>query len=134
MHSEHFSDARHLPPASRPAGTTASVTWASATTHRHGKVEILTITGELDMFTSPQVREEIHRCLANRPELLVIDLTAVTFLGVAGLALVAQASAVLHTALRVVAHQRAVVRPIEITGLGRKLVLFDTVEQALVAE
>ena len=102
----------------------------SITEHHCGDAEIVVITGDIDMSTSPQVWEALHRCLATHVALLMVDLTAVTFLGSSGLKLLARTARAPYTALRVAAHQRAVLRPIQITGLDQVLALFDTVEQA----
>ena len=68
-------------------------------------------------------------------EILVIDLTPVTFMDSRGLqALVdaTQAAQQQREPLRIVVdHTRPVVRPIQVTGLDNVLALFNTVEDAV---
>jgi anti-sigma B factor antagonist len=68
-------------------------------------------------------------------EILVIDLTAVTFFASAGLQAlvdVTEAAQQRREPLRIVVdHNRPVIHPIKIIGLDHVLALYDTVEQAL---
>lgn len=85
------------------------------------------------MSTGPPLHERIQRCLDKRPAVLVLDLTAVTFLGSTGLSIRVDAhqSATPHTVLRVVAGHHAVLRPIQLTGLDHFLTVDASVERAL---
>ena len=81
-------------------------------------------TGEVDCTTAPHLQERVERLLDDGAREVVIDLTAVTFLDSAGLC----ALATLHrrataggVRLRVLAATRAVIRPMEITGLWHLL-------------
>jgi anti-anti-sigma factor len=97
---------------------------------------VVTVSGDVDMLTGPRVRDELRRCLGRRPPLLVLDFSAVTFFGTAGLGLLVEArnAATPDTAVRVVAGTRTVLRPIQIAGLDQVVAVFDDVEQALAAE
>ena len=114
-------------PAAPPSGL------LSVTAHRSGDVEVVTVAGEVDMVTGPQVQAAIQRGLAAGPPVLVVDLTAVTFLSSTGLTALVQANqdAGERTSLRVVAAHRAVLHPIELTGLDAELAVFPSLEQAL---
>ena len=87
----------------------------SATTGR-----VLTVAGEVDSSTAPSFRAVVDSAFADGVPALTIDLDGVTFLDSAGLCVLAGAhrravqSGVL---LRVVASNRAVIRPLQITGL-----------------
>ena len=81
---------------------------------------LLTVTGEVDSSTAPQLREVLDTAFADGVPTLTIDLDAVTFLDSAGLCVLAGAhrrAAEAGIALRVLASSRAVVRPLQITGL-----------------
>ena len=89
---------------------------------------VLRVSGELDMLTAPilteHVQEQLTRDTTGGPRTVVFDLTGVSFLGSAGLAVLAHA----HTAasdrgdaVQVVATARAVLRPLEVTGLNKVL-------------
>ncbi|HKS50548.1 MAG TPA: anti-sigma factor antagonist [Pseudonocardiaceae bacterium] len=92
--------------------------------------------GEVDVLTVGRLRAAVDEALreaAGRP--VVVDLTAVTFLGSHALAaLVDAASQVARRSepLRVVVDEtRAVTRPLQITGLDEVLALYYSVEEAL---
>jgi len=80
----------------------------------------LTVVGEVDAFTAPMLRSAIASQLEGQPRELVLDLSAVEFLGSAGLAALVETQ---HSArdrdvaLRLIATSRAVTRPLESTGL-----------------
>jgi anti-sigma B factor antagonist len=81
---------------------------------------LLTVTGEIDSSTAPSLRAVVDTAFADGARELTVDLEGVTFLDSAGLCVLAAA----HrraiedgVVLRVVASGRAVVRPLQITGL-----------------
>jgi anti-sigma B factor antagonist len=92
--------------------------------------------GEVDVLTVGRLRTAVDEALrdaAGRP--VVVDLTAVTFLGSHGLAALAEAASKAERRrepLRVVVDEtRAVIRPLQITGLDEALALYYSVEEAL---
>jgi anti-sigma B factor antagonist len=46
---------------------------------------VIVVAGEIDSVTAPKLSTALHRELERRPAVLILDLTAVSFLGVAGL-------------------------------------------------
>ena len=105
-------------------------------TRRAGSCEVLTVAGEIDLSVAGPLRDKITQCLDTRPTVLVIDLSAVTFLSSPGLsALVdAQRAGAPDTTVRIVAAGRAVLRPMQITGLDRVLPGYPTLDAALAAD
>ncbi|QYN39079.1 STAS domain-containing protein [Pseudonocardia sp. DSM 110487] len=101
---------------------------------RNGAV-VLAVEGEVDIATAAQLREALDHALNDagmRP--VVVDLTAVSFLASRGLAILAEAhrSAGVLQPLRVVVDEaRPVIRPLQLSGLGRVLSLFHTLDDAL---
>ena len=84
----------------------------------------LTVTGEIDSSSAPVVRQHLDALLDDAVRELVVDLTAVTFLDSAGLCVLAathRRAAADGVDLRVLASSRAVVRPLQITGLWQLL-------------
>jgi anti-sigma B factor antagonist len=76
--------------------------------------------GEVDSSSAPLLRAEIDGVLDAGATELVIDLDGVTFLDSAGLSVLAgthRRAAAEGVALRVLASTRAVIRPMQITGL-----------------
>ncbi|HEX5113714.1 MAG TPA: STAS domain-containing protein [Pseudonocardiaceae bacterium] len=105
------------------------------TAQQQGNCEVLTVSGEIDLSTEALLRDPIARCLHTRPRVLVVDLSAVTFMGSSGLSALreAQDQGAPHTLVRVVVASRAVLRPIHVTGVERMLSIYPTLEQALAA-
>lgn len=88
-------------------------------------VVVVTVSGEVDALTAPRLAELVQHRLLARPSLLVVDLSAVAFLGVAGLGVLlrfaAEATA-RGVELRIVTGQSPVVqRILDVTGAGREL-------------
>jgi anti-sigma B factor antagonist len=96
-------------------------------------VFVLAVAGELDMLTAPRLSQTLEEALADEPRLLVVDLSDVTFLDSAGLAalLAARREARTGTSLRVVANQRATLRPMQLTGVDEYLSVYASRRDAL---
>jgi anti-sigma B factor antagonist len=80
----------------------------------------VTAAGEIDSTSAPVLRERLEALLEGGIEGFVVDLVQVTFLDSAGLCVLAAAhrrSAELGVRMQVVAASRAVIRPLQITGL-----------------
>ena len=98
---------------------------------------MVAVAGEIDLVTVDRLRAAVAAGFAELRdgEILVIDLTEVTFLASQGLQVlveVTQAAQQRREPLRlVVDHTRPMIRPIEMTGLDEVLALLYTVEDAL---
>jgi anti-sigma B factor antagonist len=98
-------------------------------------VVVVRLRGDLDLLTAPLLREAL-RPLIHEPGTVLVNLTGVGFLGSAGLAELAgaQDGATGNGArLALVASGRAVVRPLEVTGLAELFQIFDSEDAALAA-
>jgi len=76
--------------------------------------------GEIDSSSAPQLRAELEEILAAGVRELTVDLTGVTFLDSAGLCVLAavhRRAVAEGVRLRVLVSTRAVIRPLQITGL-----------------
>jgi anti-sigma B factor antagonist len=101
---------------------------------RGGGVNIVTVVGELDVATSPELREELDRIAANGGRETVVDLLAVSFVDSTALGILVEASRKLKArggSLRIVCDDRRIARIMEITGLDRVLRLHATLREAL---
>jgi anti-sigma B factor antagonist len=100
--------------------------------HQHGGDVVVEVRGEIDLLTAPRLHETVRAVLERQPPVLVIDLLAVGFLGVPGLAtlLDIQHRAGERTRLRVAAGP-AIRRSLCFTGLDRRFALYPTVEDAM---
>jgi anti-sigma B factor antagonist len=80
----------------------------------------LAVAGEVDSSSAPALRTAVDDAFAAGVSELVVDLDAVTFLDSAGLCVLAGAhrrAEEERVRLRVLASNRAVIRPLQITGL-----------------
>ena len=115
---------------------------------------VATVNGELDLFTAPHLHDEVSGCFAGGlphvgdvsdarsagspaqvPQIVVFDLTGVTFLAAAGLRFIMAASMTASDhgqLLRVVTGDKGNTRRmLQITQLDTVLALFPRVEDAL---
>lgn len=108
----------------------------SVGTTERDEVTVLTVSGEVDVYTAPQLRSAIEERIAEGQTAFVVDMQEVAFLDSTGLGvLVGRLKAVkkLDGWLRVVCTNERILRLFGITGLDRVLPIFDTVDAALAA-
>ncbi|MEU7143445.1 STAS domain-containing protein [Nocardia sp. NPDC046473] len=97
-------------------------------------VAVLTVGGEVDAASAPELQSGIEDALGHAPALLVVDLSGVRFFGSAGLSVLLFAvEAAAKGGLRVVASSQ-VRRPIEVTGLDGVIEVYETLHAALNSE
>lgn len=99
----------------------------------HENAVVIHVSGEIDTLTAPALSEQLAQRLPNAP-LVVLDLSAVTFLGSAGLAALVAAkddAAQRGALLRLVCGSRIVTRALEATGLLGLFDVADGVPEAL---
>jgi len=100
---------------------------------------VVTVIGEVDLMTSPEVLHEVMAGIeeADKP-LCILDLTGVTFLGSPGLAMLITASnqaSTLGGVLRIVVDSdHPIIQPIQVTGLIDILAFYHSVDDALDAD
>ena len=101
--------------------------------HQVDQTVVLTVSGEVDMLSAPQLAEAINTALATGPAGLVVDLSRVDFLASAGMTVLvtAQAEVAPPTRFAVVANGSATSRPIKLMGLDNVLSLYSTLDSAL---
>jgi anti-sigma B factor antagonist len=95
---------------------------------------VLSVRGEVDSLTTPQLEPALATLLDGSEQLLVIDLSEVTFLASSGLAaLIRTAQRVEERGrrLRLVVANRAVRRPLEVTGSDQLFDLFGDLPSSL---
>ncbi|MBB4688187.1 STAS domain-containing protein [Amycolatopsis jiangsuensis] len=100
-----------------------------------GRVAILALHGEFDLFTTPGVDRAIDTILLRGPRRLVVDLSHVCFLDSAGLEVLVAGHrrAGPRTDLRIVATTRATWRPLQIGRLHETLVIHTSCAAAIAA-
>ncbi len=99
-------------------------------------VVLLSPSGDLDAYTAPGLRAELHRATDGNGDvaLVVVDLKGITFIDSAGLGTLVGAHRRMRESggrLRIVRPPALVSRAFELTGLDEVLDLCDDREQAL---
>jgi anti-sigma B factor antagonist len=89
-----------------------------------GPGAVVTAAGEVDSTSAPVLRDRLESLLDDQVADVTVDLTGVTFLDSAGLCVLAavhRRAAGQGIGFRVLASSRAVIRPLQITGLWNLL-------------
>jgi anti-sigma B factor antagonist len=120
-------------PANRRGPADDPVNGVAVAVEHHGEAVVVQVSGELDLLTTPRLDNAASAALRERPSLLVLDLTEVTFLGSAGMAsLVAvRQAAGDEVQIRLAAANPVVVRAMEVVGLDEEFALYATCDEAL---
>lgn len=87
-------------------------------------VTTVTVTGDLDLSTTPRLQDRLDDELKLRPAALIIDLDAVGFCSSGGLSTLLEAVTNAHARgipCAIIATRRAVVRPVKLLQLDRVL-------------
>lgn len=97
-------------------------------------VPVLEVVGDVDLRTAPELAEHLSHLLASTtPPVVVLDLRAVTFLGVAGLSVLVNVhlrARLQHTTLRIVANTPPVCRALTVAALHQPLVVYPQLAAA----
>ncbi|WP_158886041.1 STAS domain-containing protein [Amycolatopsis anabasis] len=85
-------------------GTNPVATPVTVTVDRHGPAVVLSVHGEIDLATAPQLAESIGLAMRERPPVLIVDLTECGLFSSAGLnaLIAARRDCGEHTELRLV--------------------------------
>ena len=97
-------------------------------------VIVARISGDLDYLCAPQLRRRLLDQVDASCRLLVVDLTGVTMLSAAAMEMLLAVdvlAAARSCELRLVASNRAVLRPLSLTGLDERLAVHGTLADAL---
>ena len=93
-------------------------------------VPVLNVRGEIDVATSPELDELLTGLVARGPELIIVDLTDVSFIDSTGLGVLVGAVRDVRAGggdLRLVVTQPQIIKLLELTGLDE---VFSIVENA----
>ena len=108
----------------------------SVTTSRQDDVTIVSVAGEVDVYTAAQLRSALDEEVAAEHVQLVVDLDEVTFLDSTGLGvLVGRLKLVRNQSgwLRLVCSNERILRVFRITGLDKVFGIHASVDEALAA-
>lgn len=111
------------------------ITPLSVATRWEDHALVMDITGEVDLLTAPELEKALSSAWEEEPKTLVLDLTQVTFLSSAGLAVLVRSHHLAgdHARFRVVTNSAETLRPMQLMGLDRELAVYPSQEEALAA-
>jgi len=98
------------------------------------ETHVITVTGEIDLFTAPEFKQRMSELIDAGRSRLVVDLTDTTFIDSSSLGVLIGAHRRLKLrggALLVVCESEAIAKTFKITGLDGVFTLASSVEQAL---
>jgi anti-anti-sigma factor len=99
---------------------------------KSGDDSVITLTGELDGASAPQLRDEIENAAGDSPKRLVLMLKDLEYIASAGIRVIVYAKQKMGTEVQiyVVAAQHQIVDTLQKTGVDRSVYLVDTYEPA----
>ena len=99
-------------------------------------VVVVELAGELDLYTAEELRTALHTAASTAPIRLVVDLSEVRFVDSTTLGVLVEARRRLpnRRGFLLAGAGRDVRRTLEVSGLDRHFVLFDSVDAALDAK
>ncbi|GAB1688782.1 STAS domain-containing protein [Krasilnikovia sp. M28-CT-15] len=106
-------------------------------TEERDDMVVLSVGGELDMATAPQLQDQIGDLLERGHTRLIFDLAEVSFCDSTGLSVFVRAKNSTDDAggtVRLAAPQRGVLRILEVSGLVEVLGTYPSVDAAIAAE
>jgi anti-sigma B factor antagonist len=108
---------------------------ASLSTESRGDTMIITISGDLDIVTSPQLDESLTQAEADH-NTIILDFGGVTFLDTSALAVIVghwKTAEANGGTLALASARYRYTKTLWITGLADRLTLYDTVDDGLAA-
>jgi anti-anti-sigma factor len=103
-------------------------------TRRNGAAALIAIAGELDLASSPALRDELLRCSDAGAELVILDLRELLFMDSTGLSILVRAHQQAVDSGRrfaVVRGGQQVQRLLSLTGVGQRLTMVDQPEELI---
>jgi anti-sigma B factor antagonist len=106
----------------------------SVVTRREGVHTIVSVTGEIDVYTAPTLRERLNEVVASGEHHLVVDMGGVDFLDSTGLGVLVGGLKRVRSqngSLQLVCDQEKILKVFRITGLTKVFPIHPTLDQAL---
>lgn len=103
-------------------------------TQRPDGLAVVSLAGEVDLFTAPRFDEALQRCIDQGARHVVVDFSKVTFIDSTALSiLVAGSKRLARGKLVIVCGLGNVLRLLQVAGLERLFVICPTLDEALAA-
>ncbi|MBN2288131.1 MAG: STAS domain-containing protein [Candidatus Glassbacteria bacterium] len=102
--------------------------------NRRGDAAVISVSGDVDLYTSPEVRKAITRMCKKKVPVIVINLAEVAYMDSSGVATLVeglQLSGRYEGAFRIVGLQPAVREVFELARLDHVFAIFESEEQAV---
>ncbi|MBC7305633.1 MAG: STAS domain-containing protein [Dietzia sp.] len=106
----------------------------TVTSRANGDRTVVEVTGEIDVYTAPALREELSSLIDAENTDLVVDLTQVSFMDSTGLGVLVGALKKVRTLggdLRLVISQEKILKVFRITALTQVFTIHSTLEESL---
>ena len=106
----------------------------SITSEARGEITVVHVSGEIDVYTAPMLREHLDAHVAAGRHDLVVDLGGVTFMASTGLGVLVGRLKLVRAAngtLRLVCSNERILSVFSITGLDKVFRIFPSVDDAL---
>ena len=103
-------------------------------TTKHDRTTVLTVRGEIDVYTAPRLRQGIVDLVDAGSTSIVVDMEKVDFLDSTGLGVLVEGLKRVRTRggdLSIVVTQDKILKIFEITGLNKAFALHSSVDEAL---
>jgi len=108
----------------------------SLSTRKQGDHAVLSVGGEIDVYTAPQLRQRLIELVEQGSQHIVVDMEQVEFLDSTGLGVLVgglKRVRALDGSLRLVCAQERILKIFRITGLEKVFGIYATVDEAVAA-
>jgi anti-sigma B factor antagonist len=108
----------------------------SVTSRQEGDRTVISVSGEIDVYTAPSLRERLNELVASGHYNLVVDMEGVEFLDSTGLGVLVGGLKRVRShdgTLRLVCAQEKILKVFRITGLTKVFPIHATLAEALAA-
>lgn len=106
----------------------------SVTSRESGNRTVVDVTGEIDVYTAPVLREELASLIDSEHTDILVDLTGVRFMDSTGLGVLVGALKKVRTVggdLQLVIDQEKILKVFRITALTQVFTIHSSVDEAL---
>jgi anti-sigma B factor antagonist len=106
----------------------------TVTSRQEGERTVISVSGEIDVYTAPTLRERLNELVASGHYDLVVDMEGVEFLDSTGLGVLVGGLKRVRShdgTLRLVCAQEKILKVFRITGLTKVFPIHATLEEAL---
>jgi anti-sigma B factor antagonist len=108
----------------------------SVLSRREGARTVISVTGEIDVYTAPTLRARLNELVSQGQYDLVVDMAGVEFLDSTGLGVLVgglKRTRSHQGNLRLVCHQEKIIKVFRITGLTKVFPIYANLDDALAA-